>query len=79
MQVTELDEKQLEPHAKLKRVMHFAELAQERLAADMYPLSTQVQIACHQPLEFFAPMVERLCSYPRTSIYKKVMVEEAAE
>ena len=31
------------------------------------------------PLEFFEPMVERLCSYPRKSIYKKVMVEEAAE
>jgi len=32
-----------------------------------------------EPLEFFEPMVMRLCSYPRTSIYKKVMVEEAAE
>jgi predicted HD phosphohydrolase len=30
------------------------------------------------PLEFFEPMVMRLCSYPRQSIYKKVMVEEAA-
>src|SRR3546814_12543356 len=29
-------------------------------------------------LEFFEPMVMRLCSYPRTSIYKKAMVEEAA-
>ncbi|MBA4747894.1 MAG: HD domain-containing protein [Sphingopyxis sp.] len=25
------------------------------------------------PLEFFAPMVERVCGYPKTSIYKKVM------
>ena len=32
-----------------------------------------------EPLEFFEPMVMRLCAYPRTSIYKKVMVEEAAE
>lgn len=27
------------------------------------------------PIDFFAPMVERVCSYPKTSIYKKVMVE----
>lgn len=32
-----------------------------------------------EPLEFFEPMVMRLCSHPRTSIYKKVMIEEAAE
>jgi hypothetical protein len=38
----------------LDKKLDFAELAQARLAADMYPLSTQVQIACHQPLEFFA-------------------------
>lgn len=25
------------------------------------------------PLEFFAPMVERVCGHPKTSIYKKVM------
>jgi len=30
------------------------------------------------PLEFFEPMVMRLCAYPKNSIYKKVMVEEAA-
>lgn len=38
----------------LDKKLDFAELAQARLAADMYPLSTQVQIACHQPLMFFA-------------------------
>jgi predicted HD phosphohydrolase len=27
------------------------------------------------PLDFFAPMVERVCGYPKTSIYKKVMAE----
>ena len=32
-----------------------------------------------EPLDFFEPMVMRLCSYPRNSIYKKVMAEEAAE
>ncbi len=31
------------------------------------------------PLEYFEPMVMRLCSYPKNSIYKKVMIEEAAE
>lgn len=25
------------------------------------------------PLEFFTPMVERVCSYPRNSIYKKIL------
>lgn len=30
------------------------------------------------PLEFFTPMVERVCSYPRTSIYKKVLGEGQA-
>ena len=32
-----------------------------------------------ESLEFFEPRVMRLCYYPRTSIYKIVMVEEAAE
>lgn len=32
-----------------------------------------------EPLEFFEPMVMRICSYPKTSIYKKVMVEAEAE
>jgi len=32
-----------------------------------------------EPLEFFEPMVMRVCGYPKNSIYKKVMVEEAAE
>lgn len=40
-------------HAADKK-LDFAELAQARLAPDMYPLSMQVQIACHQPLDFFA-------------------------
>ena len=38
----------------LENKRDFAEFAQARLAADMYPLATQVQIACHQPLAFFA-------------------------
>jgi predicted HD phosphohydrolase len=28
------------------------------------------------PLDFFEPMVMRLCSYPKTSIYKRVMTAE---
>src|SRR3546814_16906732 len=32
-----------------------------------------------EPQEFFEPMVMRLCFSPRTCIYKKVRVEEAAE
>lgn len=30
------------------------------------------------PLEFFAPMVEKICGYPRHSLYKKVLAGEQA-